>query len=246
MVLNGPMSQESVIEHLCPLCGSDTFAPYRGRPAGRCAGCGAHERARLLGLVIKRALPEPTGAPVIHFAPEQAITNLLQARYGLAYQAADFTPESYAWLSVRKIDLSDPHAYLEPESVQGLVHSHVLEHVPADLTRVIQCMNAAIQPGGFHLFCVPFFTPFYREDLNELPLQVREEMYGQFDHVRSFGTEDFEHRVLSLFKDFERADIPVSADDLSQAAVPLQAVRKLTSHSAFLFRKRTAAAPTAS
>lgn len=234
------MSNEPVeIERICPLCGTNSFQPYRGRPLCRCAGCGSKERERLLGLVIKRALPESTGAPVIHFAPEQAIAAVLRARYGDAYVAADVSPENYHWLSVRKIDLSNPSAFLERESVQGLVHSHVLEHVPGDLTRIIQGMNAAIKPGGFHLFCIPFFSRFYREDLNDLPSQVREEMYGQCDHVRSFGTEDFEYRVLSLFEGFERIYLNVSREELARAAVPVRAIGNLTSHSAFLLRKRS-------
>lgn len=238
MIAKAPILAEAGGGHLCPLCGSNTFAPYRGRPAGQCAGCGAHERGRLLALVISRALPEPTGAPVIHFAPEPAIADLLRSKYGDAYEAADFAPESYPWITVRRIDLSTPLAYFAPGTLQGVVHSHVLEHVPADLTRLIQGINAAIQPGGFHLFCVPFFTLSYREDLNDLPVKVREEMYGQADHVRSFGTEDFEHRVLSLFEGFERADLKITVQDLSRAAIPVRAVRTFTSHSAFLFRKR--------
>lgn len=239
MSLVTPLRNTQTEEPVCPLCGSTSFAAYRNRPAGRCVGCGAHERGRLLGLVIKKSLPAPSGDPVVHFAPEPAITKLLQAKYGETYLPADFSPESYPWLLVRKIDLSDPSAYLKPETVQGLIHAHVLEHVPADLTRVIRAMNRAIKPGGFHLFCVPIFTPFYREDLNDLPQALREEMYGQADHVRSFGSEDFEYRVLSLFEDFERVDLGLTAADLSKAAVPAHAVRKITSHSALLFRKRS-------
>lgn len=238
MRVNSPVSAAATGEHMCPLCGSDTFAAYRGRPAGQCAGCGAHERARLLGLVIKRSLPEPTGAPVVHCAPEPAITRLLEAKYGRFYEAADVSPEAYPWLTVRKVDLSDPGASFAAESLQGIVHSHVLEHVPADLTRIVRGMNRAIQPGGFHLFCVPFFTRFYREDMNELPVQTREQMYGQADHVRSFGTDDFEYRVLSLFDGFDRVPLEVGAYELSRAAIPVRAVRTFTSHSVFLFKKR--------
>lgn len=230
----------SEIERVCPICQSPTFAPYRERPFCRCTGCGAKERERLLSLVIQRLLPEPTGARVIHFAPEPSISKLLHARFGDAYVAADISPEAYPWLPVEKIDLSSPSSFLPQESVQGLIHSHVLEHIPGDLTRIIRGLNDAVQAGGFHLFSVPFFTRFYREDLNELPPQIRDDMYGQNDHVRSFGTEDFDHRVLSLFEGFDRVPLGLSRHDLARAAVPVQAANELTSHSAFLFRKRPA------
>lgn len=239
MTAGSPSSRElSEVERVCPICQSTTFAPYRGRPLCRCTGCGAKERERLLSLVIQRLLPAPTGARVIHFAPEPSISKLLCARFGDAYIAADISPESYPWRRVEKIDLSAPSPFLQPGCVQGLIHSHVLEHIPGDLTRIIQTLNAAVQPGGFHLFSIPFFTRFYREDLNELPAQIRDEMYGQSDHVRSFGTDDFEHRVLSLFEGFDRESLGLSRHDLAAAAVPVQAVNELTSHSAFLFRKR--------
>ncbi|MFG5408139.1 hypothetical protein ABXN37_08465 [Piscinibacter sakaiensis] len=82
----------------------------------------------------------------------------LVKKFGTRYIAADFSPEIYqssSKVDVRKVDLSRPEAFLPRNSVEGLVHSHVLEHIPGSIERIVAKMNDAIVPGGFHLFSVP-------------------------------------------------------------------------------------------
>ena len=140
-----------------------------------------------------------------------------------------------------QVDLSRPLDFFPRESVQGLVHAHVLEHVPGDLHRIVKQMNEIIAPGGFHTFCIPFFSRWYREDMDpEMPASERDRIYGQYDHVRSFGTNDTEDRVLSLFDGFERIHIDkvYSEDELARNAIPAHAVTSLTSHTVFHFVKK--------
>ena len=234
---------DETVSATCPLCGGTEFGDYRKRKAVRCTQCGSFERGRFLGLVLQRLAPEPMGAPVVHFAPEPGTSAFLHRTYGERYVPADVDPAAYPWmeLPMRQIDLCRPSDYLEPKSVQGLVHSHILEHIPADLTTSLLQMNAAIMPGGFHIFVVPFFSPYYREDMSpEMSHEQRDELFGQFDHVRSFGTEDFLDRIELAFRDFERVDLSqhITADDLHAASVPIRALTSLTAHTVFFFRKR--------
>jgi hypothetical protein len=227
---------------VCPLCGSDAFNTYRGRVNARCAGCGSKERGRFLGLVLKRLAPAPSGAPVYHFAPEKKIADLLHRQYGAAYVPADIEPELYGWsqVPVRRVDLCRSADDIQGP-VQGMVHSHVLEHIPASIERVIREMNALIEPGGFHIFQVPVQPGWYREDMDpDLPGSERKRMFFQENHMRSFGQRDFAYRVLDLFEGFERVEIAahVSAKDLAAAAVRPGALRNPTGHSVFFFRKR--------
>lgn len=225
----------------CPLCGSESFKDYRSRKSARCSDCGSLERGRFLGMVLKRLAPPPNGSPIIHFAPERSIATFLRSLYGENYVPADFDPSAYAWAGpVRQIDLCCPSRYLERESVQGLVHSHVLEHIPADLTSTLIEMNAAIQPGGFHAFCVPFLGKYYREDANpDASREERERLYGQWDHVRAFGTSDFLDRIRLAFKGFKLLDLTehFSAADLRSARVPVHCLTSLTSHTVFFLQK---------
>ena len=226
---------------VCPLCGGTSFGVFRGREHARCAGCGAKERSRFLGMVLQRLAPAPSGAPVYHFAPEPKIAEILHRRYGAAYVPADIAPAAYAWskVPVRRVDLCRPGTQIAGP-VQGLVHSHVLEHIPAPIERVVRELNALVEPGGFHIFQVPVNEGWYREDMDpKLPRPERERLFFQHDHMRSFGRRDFRERLLDLFEGFEPVDIAahVSVGELAAAAIPAHALTSPTGHSVFFFRK---------
>ncbi|QIK79663.1 hypothetical protein G7077_12840 [Sphingomonas piscis] len=227
----------------CPICSSKEFGAYRGKPNRlRCAGCGSHERGRFLALVFKRLGIKNSGLPVFHFAPEMGMARVLQELFHEAYVPADVSPESYDWLNtpVRYVDLSSPSKFLPKGGVQGLVHSHVLEHIPGDLTSTLLQMNEAIQVGGFHAFVVPIFSKWYREDMNpELSHEERDELFGQFDHLRSFGSEDFLERIDVGFSGFKKIDLTefISEADCEMSAIPVSSLTQLTSHSVHFYRK---------
>ncbi|MBP1872344.1 hypothetical protein J2Z19_002056 [Ensifer adhaerens] len=200
----------------------------------------------MLALAIRKLAPPPSKKPmpVYHFAPDLGVCDLLQARYSGAYAPADFAPEEYAWMKtpVRKVDLSRPLDYMAPNSVYGMVHSHVLEHVPGSIDKIITDMNRAIAPGGFHLFQVPIETGWYREDMDpNMATSERERVFKQFDHLRAFGQKDFEDRCLRLFDGFDQIDLRKHLDeeDLAHAAVPASSLTSNTGHTAFMFIKKT-------
>lgn len=194
-------------------------------------------------IVLRDIAPASNGLPVVHCAPEHVITDLLIQKYGDNYQPTDYDPSLYSWVPkpVRKVDLTRPLDYFQPQTVQGFVHSHVLEHIPADLHRTIRDMNTAIAPGGFHTFCVPFFSRYYREDMDPgMANSERERLFGQFDHVRSFGKIDAPDRLLSLFEGFDQVDLSSvwSPGDLEALAIPPGSATAIRSHSIFHFVKR--------
>ena len=198
-----------------------------------------------MALVLNSFLPERCeGKPVYHFAPEAGISELLRVRYDSDYVPADIVPEEYSWskVPVRKVDLAQPRKYFEKNSVFGFVHSHVLEHIPAPIDLVINQLNEAIVPGGFHLFQVPIEKGWYREDMNpNMPAKEREERFFQFDHIRVFGFEDFSDRCLRLFgDDFSFIDLKdhIPQQTLEEAGVPPSSLSTFNGHSAFLFVKK--------
>jgi hypothetical protein len=143
---------------------------------------------------------------------------------------------------LRQIDLSRPNDFLPKGGIEGLIHSHVLEHIPGSIERVISQMNDAIAPGGFHLFAVPIEVGWYREDMNpNLSDEERTERFRQFDHLRVLGTEDFEDRCLRLFeKDFTRIDLKtkISQHDLFRASIGQTALKNYIGNTPF-FLSRT-------
>jgi len=236
-------SESSQSEDLCPICGGKEFEEFRGRPRSNCVKCKSKERHRLMAMVLRSdEVPKKGHLPIYHFAPEPSISSVLLKLFGNRYKPVDFMPDRYSWSEtpVKKVDLSRPLEYFEPESVCGFVHSHVLEHVPTSIDRVVRDMNAALAPGGFHIFQVPVHNGWYREDMDpDLDPAERTRLFHQADHMRQFGNKDFEERLLELFSDMIRVDITSTVDKsaLSRAGVPPSALTKHTGHSVYLYKK---------
>lgn len=197
-----------------------------------------------MAMVIRRVTLDSVGLPVYHFAPEAGVAKLLGERFGAGYRPADLDPAAFQNLGVpvERVDLCHPLKHMAAGSAGGLVHSHVLEHIPVSLDRLVRDLNTTIAPGGFHLFQVPIHEGWYREDVDpSMDAATRTERFYQEDHIRCFGTEDFAERVLALFEDdFDRIDISslFGQRELMMASIPPSALGSLTGHSVFLFVKR--------
>jgi len=209
----------------CNLCRTTEFTQIGRRLY--CAKCKAGPRTRMLGLAVRRATPTPTDLPVIHIAPEAALVALMKRRYGDAWTPSDYLPERWDrprnGRPVQFCDLSEPSRFYAPGSVQGFVHSHVLEHVPAPLDKVLPEMNAAVAPGGFHAFIVPGrFPPNYYEDLSPMSPDDRKAVFGHPEHMRLFGSDDWAETVLTHFKGWHQVRISDHVDlaELKQANIP--------------------------
>jgi hypothetical protein len=88
----------------------------------------------MLALALLRAAPEPSSLPVVHFAPEKSLVPVLVGMFGRDYVRADINIDRYADRSstpLLKVDLCTPLNYFKPNSLGGMIHSHVLEHVPS-------------------------------------------------------------------------------------------------------------------
>lgn len=235
---------DALVGNICPICGGGAFIADRGRELEICAQCRARTRSRAMAMAVPFVNVRENNLPIWHFAPEPGMQSVLLKIFGSRYIPADFSPEIYSpWskMPVRKVDLSYPNEYLPIGGVEGLAHSHILEHIPGSIERVISQMNDAIVPGGFHLFCVPIHPGWYREDMNpNMSAKDREEGFHQHDHLRVFGEEDFEERCLRLFdNDFTRIDLKSKIPDaaLRQAAISPRLLAKNTGTTPFLFIK---------
>jgi len=210
---------------LCILCGTK-LTPTEDDDA--CPGCGAQDRTRMLGLALMRAAPQIAyGKPVVHVAPERGLTPFMRGRYGRTWTPVDFEPSryqhSYMDREVKFCDLTRPFDFFEKESLRGLVHSHVLEHIPTPLEDFLPKMNELVAPRGFHAFIVPGpFPPHYEEDLD--PSVTREERMRRFkhpEHMRIFGTDDWEDRVERHFEGWTKVDLKrfIKIDELDEAGI---------------------------
>lgn len=227
----------------CPICGSSELVEANGRPAARCRKCGAYERTRLMWIVLETVLRGHQGRlDVLHFAPEKGLAQRLSALAGGGYRAFDFDPSGFRidGVAVEQFDLCTDAQGLQEQSADLVVHSHVLEHVPCAVGGVVASLNAALRPGGYHVFCVPVVGMTFDEDLDvAVSDDERTRRFGQSDHVRRFGRKDARATFTQMFGEdvhFSRLAI-FDPRRLIDAAIPLDALTETSSHTVFAWRK---------
>ncbi|MDQ3645106.1 MAG: class I SAM-dependent methyltransferase [Actinomycetota bacterium] len=203
----------------CPCCGGRfrTFlakfsAVGRSRPNARCPACGALERHRALALYLRRETRLFTDRlRVLHIAPEPGLEAALGRSGHLHYVTADL--EAPAMLSLDVTDLP-----FGPDEWDVVICNHVLEHVPDDRAAMGEIFRV-LAPGGWALLQVPLKRD--RESTFEDPTaqsaRERERLFGQYDHVRIYGT-DYVTRL-------ESAGFDVTVRDLALDASPTEARR---------------------
>lgn len=244
--LNGdrPPVDEPTTGPQCPICGSRRFGDFRNRVGVRCVGCGSFERSRLLWMVLNQIDLTPGNRPFFHVAPEIGIARRLHERLGSSYRAFDFSPEIYerVGLPVARLDLCQDLHELTADSIGGMCHVHVLEHVRCDAKAVLRQINRVIAPGGYHVFGVPFWGHRYREDMSPTLTDAdRLSRFGHEDHVRAFGARDFMEHFGDAFEGMEPVPLPglVDPGTAIHANVPQRALAPLNTHHIFVYRKLT-------
>lgn len=171
--------------HLCNICGYEgPFGPApRGRrPDAKCPRCKSGERHRLLKLWLDRHGARLRDADVLHFAPEKSMAALLK-RAARSYRTADIEPgRADLALDIEALALPDA-------SVDGIVCSHVLEHV--DDRKALGEIRRVLRPKGLAIVMVPMVEGWrqtYESREIDSPA-ARERHYGQHDHVRYYGAD---------------------------------------------------------
>jgi SAM-dependent methyltransferase len=172
--------------HECPCCGS-TFARFLSRDESLlCPRCRSRERQRTLWLYLRDEVGiERSTARVLHMAPEAALTSRLRALPGLRYETADIAPGPLVdrTFDARALPYADG-------SLDLILCSHVLEHVPEDV-QVAREFARVLAPGGQVLVQVPVdeHLPVTYEDATIVAPEARLAAFGQSDHVRVYGAD---------------------------------------------------------
>lgn len=182
----------------CPVCESKyrKFLPYgygKVREAALCPGCLSLERHRLMWLYLK----EKTGfftdsLKVLHVAPEQCFLKRFRKLENLTYHTADLESP----LADFKCDIMD--LPFEESEYDVVICNHVLEHVSDDKKAMSEILRV-LKKGGFAILQVPadFSRSVTFEDNTITDRAKRAEIFGQYDHVRVFGT-DYPERLKSV------------------------------------------------
>ncbi len=170
----------------CPLCGSHIsgfltlYRPYHRW----CPVCRSLQRHRLIWLLFERHQLITAEKPqaMLHVAPEPGLAQRFAPMPHLRYVTADLSAPS---TTVRCDITAIP---FEANSFDIILCSHVLEHVPND-HQAMRELYRVLKLGGTALILVPVKGEHTFEDPSITDPLCRERYFGQFDHVRVYGTD---------------------------------------------------------
>jgi Methyltransferase domain len=223
----------------CNLCGCERFAEMNGRPRARCESCGSLERTRVLKLMLDAWCDLRAGSRIFHLAPERGIYESISKVAGVDYKLVDLHPEAYSFAPLERFDVALDVERLPSRRYDIVIHSHVMEHVPCNVTAALYHLHRSLTDGGTHLFSVPITGEAYECDLGHLSDSERARRFGQDDHYRRFGAKDM-HRTLGMvFRLPQRYELTdhFPAEMLDRYSIPSSARSGFTSHSVFCLKK---------
>ena len=156
----------------------------RKRSNARCPFCGSLERHRLISLYLERKTDLFDGRPkkLLHVAPEAPLSDLFESADYIDYLSADLERgDVMTAMDITDIQYSD-------DTFDVILCSHVLEHVPED-RRALAEFFRVLKPGGWAILQVPILADKTFEDFSVTDPGERERLFGQHDHVRSYGPD---------------------------------------------------------
>lgn len=135
-------------------------------------------------LYLQRFVPSLGSGRVLHVAPEPELERLLRVLYKERYVSLDIDAARADVVA----DISD--IPFGEDEFSLILCAHVLEHVPDD-RRAMREFARVLAPDGIAILLVPF-SPLLEtsfEDPSVTTPEAREEVFGQSDHVRIYGTD---------------------------------------------------------
>lgn len=181
------MSEQQESVFYCTVCTahSTEFLSYGNPPRknAKCPNCMSLERHRLMWLYIERILKtnENNKLDVLHIAPEKLFFEKLNNE-NINYITCDLNMSEAAF----KIDLTN--IPIRDNKVDLIICSHVLEHIVDD-TKAISELYRILRNDGIALIMVPIRGETTYEDFSIITSEERNIHFGQWDHVRMYGSD---------------------------------------------------------
>lgn len=151
------------------------------------------ERHRLLWLYLTHET-DFFSAPlkVLHFAPEQAFYKRFKRLKNLEYITTDLNSP----LATVKADICN--LPFKDNTFDRILCNHVLEHISDD-KKAMQELYRVMKPGGWGVFQIPQDRnrAYTLEDDTVTSPEERARLFGQYDHVRSYGL-DYADRLRNV------------------------------------------------
>ncbi len=199
----------------CPLCESAvrSYLPHGGgfevldsrkvvggmrRDNDQCPVCRSADRTRLMMLYLDKVIGAGTRPlRILHVAPDYGLYLWLKKRGNIDYVATDLDLTRYRHMeNIQKADLTN--LPFDDASFDVVICSHVLEHIPDDRAAMREILRV-LKPEGAAMLMVPLATDGKgtEEEPTINDAREQERRFGQWDHVRIYGREDFIGRLQS-------------------------------------------------
>ncbi|MFI5204541.1 MAG: class I SAM-dependent methyltransferase [Flavobacteriales bacterium] len=178
-------------KHLCPIC-ETRLKKWVVNTNGYdliCPACGSIQRKRLLWLYLEKEIHITTSAKrILDFSPSPGLSQKLSKLLGPGYVPTDYGDAH----SKNRFDITQ--LPLKENEFDLVFCYHVLEHITDDKKAMSEILRV-LKPGGLLIAQVPFKTGETLEENWINTPQLRTEQYGQHDHVRFYGKDDFVKRL---------------------------------------------------
>jgi SAM-dependent methyltransferase len=194
-----------VVAHLgtrytCPLCGYRSrshkwigvaSSVLTGRRRAGCYNCGATDRERLVFTYLAEEFRLFTSRErrILHIAPEACLSSRIRKHNFQQYVCGDKFAPGYHYPS-HVINLDVLQLPFADNSFDLVICNHVLEHIQDDRAAMRELLRV-LSPGGQAILQVPFakHEPKTYEDPTVTDPKRREQLFGQHDHVRLYGSD---------------------------------------------------------
>ncbi|WP_117883941.1 class I SAM-dependent methyltransferase [Aureibaculum luteum] len=156
------------------------------------------ERHRLLWLYLQNEtnfFEDSKPKKVLHMAPEQCFLKRFRKLKHIELITADL----YSPIVDVKADICD--LPFEDDSFDMIFCNHVLEHIIDD-KKAMQELYRVLKPGGTGIFQIPqdYSRTTTYEDFTITSPEERAKHFGQYDHVRVYGSDYFDRLKAVGFK----------------------------------------------
>jgi len=172
----------------CPCCEKKfkKFLSYgvKAREGALCPWCLALERHRLLWKYLEdKTNIYANEVKVLHFAPEHQFQERLKAATNVDYLSCDIDMPT----AMDKQDINQ--LTYEDNRFDIILCNHVLEHIRTDKQAMSELFRV-LKPGGWAILQTPMSNRANTiEDLEETDPKELERLFGQNDHVRTYGLD---------------------------------------------------------
>ena len=127
---------------------------------------------------------------MLHVAPEHCFISRFEALKNIEYITGDIeSPLARVRMDVHDIPFKE-------EEFDVVFCNHVLEHVTDD-RKAMDEIYRVMKKGGWGILQIPLFFPLPEKTIEDPSIsdpKKREELFGQDDHVRKYGT-DYKKRL---------------------------------------------------